>query len=185
MPSLGPRAWHLDASGSFSIRSLRLPKCPSRSHTDWRTTTKGCPKRSSNEPKNCSTWCPRNRGSDALKCSEFAGQYLCAMCSTNIVRLDAAGKSTRNTCRFNRLATALSMFTAIYLVDPDWLTGAPGHVNGVELGGYADASVEATSAWYKQRLQNLRLIEVRGRIKLAEDTSASVMDGRSLQWRSF
>ena len=37
------------------------------------------------------------------------------------------------------------------------------------LGGYPDASVEATSLWYSERLEKLSLIEVRGRIKLDED----------------
>lgn len=31
-----------------------------------------------------------------------------------------------------------------------------------ELGGYIDAPIDATAAWYRQRLKNLRLIEVRG-----------------------
>ncbi len=44
-------------------------------------------------------------------------------------------------------------------------------MNGRELGGYIDAPVEDTAAWYEERLCNLKLIEVRGRIKLSEDTS--------------
>lgn len=60
---------------------------------------------------------------------------------------------------------------AYLLIDPDWMKGATGVIDGEELGGYADATVEATSRWYEQRLENLRLIEVRGRIKLSEDTS--------------
>ncbi len=60
---------------------------------------------------------------------------------------------------------------AYLLIDPDWMKGAAGVIHGEELGGYADATVEATSRWYEQRLENLRLIEVRGRIKLSEDTS--------------
>lgn len=48
------------------------------------------------------------------------------------------------------------------LIDPEWLKGSPGEIDGKELGGYADAPVEATDAWYRQRLVNLRLIEVRG-----------------------
>jgi putative DNA methylase len=57
------------------------------------------------------------------------------------------------------------------LIDPDWLNGSPGIVKDTELGGFADATVEATTRWYQKRLENLRLIEVRGRIKLADDTS--------------
>jgi hypothetical protein len=52
------------------------------------------------------------------------------------------------------------------LIDPDWLKGSPGEMDGVdgvvELGGYIDAPVEATDKWYRERLKNLRLIEVRG-----------------------
>ena len=57
------------------------------------------------------------------------------------------------------------------LIHPDWLKGASGSANGRELGGYIDAPVEDTAAWYEERLETLKLIEVRGRIKLAEDTS--------------
>ena len=58
------------------------------------------------------------------------------------------------------------------LVHPDWLKGAPGKVNDVELGGYADGTPEENGAWYHERLKTLRLIEVRGRVKLKEDASA-------------
>jgi adenine-specific DNA methylase len=57
------------------------------------------------------------------------------------------------------------------LIHPDWLKGSPGSANGQEFGGYIDAPVEDTAAWCEERLRNLMLIEVRGRIKLSEDTS--------------
>ena len=103
------------------------------------------------------------------KCGEFAGQYL----------RDVLGKHAGATRRSEidkkhlKIQPPRNSTKHVYcylLIDPDWLKGAPG-VQGHELGGYADATVEATSRWYNQRLENLTLIEVRGRIKLADDTS--------------
>jgi hypothetical protein len=39
------------------------------------------------------------------------------------------------------------------------------------LGGYSDAPSSETEEWSKLRLQDLKFIEVRGRIKLSEDAS--------------
>lgn len=48
------------------------------------------------------------------------------------------------------------------LIDPEWLKGSAGVDGDDELGGYIDAPVEATKAWYVERLKHLKLIEVRG-----------------------
>jgi adenine-specific DNA methylase len=59
------------------------------------------------------------------------------------------------------------------LIDPEWLKGAPGQLpDGTESGGYIDAPIEATAAWYRERLKSLKLIEVRGMVGDApvEDT---------------
>ncbi len=49
------------------------------------------------------------------------------------------------------------------LIDPEWLKGSPGETgDGSELGGFIDAPSDATEKWYRERLKNLRLIEVRG-----------------------
>ncbi len=58
------------------------------------------------------------------------------------------------------------------LIDPDWLKGSPGVANGQILGGYSDAPSEVSEAWFASRLEHLQFIEVRGRIKLDEDTSS-------------
>ncbi|MGC9260191.1 MAG: DUF1156 domain-containing protein, partial [Phycisphaerae bacterium] len=59
------------------------------------------------------------------------------------------------------------------LVDPEWLAGSPGVAeDGTELGGYIDAPVAATEKWYRERLKNLRLIEVRGKVGGEEETPA-------------
>lgn len=74
---------------------------------------------------------------------------------------------------------------AYLLIHPDWLKGSPGKIDGQLLGGHADATPEENAAWYAERLKNLNLVEVRGRIKLAEDTSANAEaerhGGRSLR----
>lgn len=59
------------------------------------------------------------------------------------------------------------------LIDPNWLKGSPGVENGETLGGYSDAPIEPTEAWFRTRLDGLRFIEVRGRIKLDEEDSQS------------
>ena len=44
------------------------------------------------------------------------------------------------------------------------------------MGGFAKATAEQTEAWFRERLKNLELIEVRGRIKLDEDDSHAYFD---------
>jgi putative DNA methylase len=60
------------------------------------------------------------------------------------------------------------------LIDPEWLKGSPGEVGDAELGGYIDAPMETTDSWYRERLKNLRLIEVRGTAALG---AAATVDG--------
>lgn len=63
------------------------------------------------------------------------------------------------------------------LIDPKWFEGAPEKDDdGREFGGWAGAEPEATARWWNKRLEALDLIEVRGRVKLAEDESASDED---------
>ena len=59
------------------------------------------------------------------------------------------------------------------LIDPKWLRGSPGVNGDVEMGGYIDASVEATRAWYTERLKHLKLIEVRGNIGISAKSDAT------------
>ncbi len=58
------------------------------------------------------------------------------------------------------------------LIHPKWLEGASGLDDGVELGGYAGADPEMTARWFERRLDRMRLIEVRGRIRLADEELA-------------
>lgn len=60
------------------------------------------------------------------------------------------------------------------LIHSKWLEGSPGaDIQGNEYGGYAGSAPKATDAWYKARLDGLNLVEVRGRVKLADDASAN------------
>ena len=65
---------------------------------------------------------------------------------------------------------------AYLLIHPEWLRGSPGDFGEQVLGGHADATPEANAKWYGERLKNLKLVEVRGRIKLGEDTSGHPED---------
>lgn len=60
------------------------------------------------------------------------------------------------------------------LIHPDWLEGSSGFEGGKELGGCAGAPADDTIAWYEKRLEGLRLIEVRGRIKLVDEGAIAV-----------
>jgi putative DNA methylase len=104
------------------------------------------------------------------KCGEFSGQYLRDVLNKH----NSAGRRADIDKKHLNIQPSRNSIKPVFsylLVDPDWINGAAGVVNGNQLGGYADATFESTSRWYEQRLENLRLIEVRGRIKLAEDTS--------------
>jgi len=61
------------------------------------------------------------------------------------------------------------MPTLYLLINQKWLTGAPGDENGIKLGGYAGAEAKSTIHWNDLRNSNLNLIEVRGRIRLADE----------------
>lgn len=58
------------------------------------------------------------------------------------------------------------------LIHPDWLSGAPAEIDGRPLGGWAGAEPDSTARWWQARLEHLRLIEVRGRIRLADEQVA-------------
>jgi putative DNA methylase len=103
------------------------------------------------------------------KCSEFAGQYL-----RDVLNKHAnATKRSEIDKKHLKIQPARNSKKPVYaylLIDTEWLKGSAGVLNREDLGGYADATIESTTRWYQRRLENLRFIEVRGRIKLAEDT---------------
>jgi len=112
----------------------------------------------------------REPGLRCPKCDAFAGQYLRDVLNGHRQASTAAAIDKKH-LRIEPARNGTKHVFCYLLVDPQWLTGAPGVVAGVELGGYPDAPLETTERWYQQRLENLRLIEVRGRIKLSGDTS--------------
>lgn len=58
------------------------------------------------------------------------------------------------------------------LIHPKWLEGASGLDGDEEVGGYAGADPEMTARWFEERLKGMRLVEVRGRIHLADEDIA-------------
>lgn len=104
------------------------------------------------------------------KCGEFSGQFLRDV--LNAHRQASTAKAIdKKHFKIQPPRNSTKPVYSYLLIDPDWLKGAAGVVKGEELGGYGDATVELTNRWYESRLENLQFIEVRGRIKLVEDTS--------------
>ena len=111
-------------------------------------------------------------------CGSFAGEWMRDVLTMH----KGAQRASHINKKHLKILPARNSKKAIFshlLVHPDWLKGAPGKVEGVELGGYADGTPIENSAWYASRLKALRLIEVRGRIKLSEDTSATSIADRA------
>lgn len=109
------------------------------------------------------------------KCQAFAGEFLRDVLNHHRQAATAKAIDKKHLNIQPSRNSTKSVFTYL-LIDPDWLKGSPGIIDGKPLGGYGDATVESTSRWYQSRLENLRLIEVRGRIKLSEDTSDVAAD---------
>lgn len=105
------------------------------------------------------------------KCGEFAGQWVRDVLQRH---MHAARMADIKKKHFN-IQPPRNSTKSVYaylLIHPDWIKGSPGKVDSSELGGHADATPEENAAWYAERLKNLKFVEIRGRIKLAEDTSA-------------
>ena len=124
----------------------------------------------SSGPSHFMRWSIQSRVSSAQSAASLPVSIF-ATCLANTPVLAGARRLTRSTSKIEPPRNSTKPVYSYLLIDPDWLNGSPGIVKDTELGGYADATVEATSGWYQERLENLRLIEVRGRIKLADDTS--------------
>jgi adenine-specific DNA methylase len=108
-------------------------------------------------------------------CGTFAGEFLRDILSMHSA---ATRRSQIDKKHLNILPSRNSVkpvFTYL-LIDPDWLKGAPGVWDGKSLGGYSDAPLDVSETWFRSRLNHLQFIEVRGQIKLAEDTSSQATD---------
>jgi len=113
-------------------------------------------------------------GLQCPKCGAFAGQYLRDVLN-NHLQAQTAKAIDKKHLKIEPPRNSTKPVYCYLLIHPDWLKGSPGAVDGHSLGGYADASVESTVRWYEERLKNLGLIEVRGRIKLSGDASDSLV----------
>ena len=105
------------------------------------------------------------------QCGTFAGEFLrdvLTMHSTAIRRSQIDKKHLKIQPPRNSVKP---VFTYL-LIDPDWLKGDAGVADGQSLGGYSDAPLDLTETWFLSRLEHLQFIEVRGQIKLDEDTSS-------------
>lgn len=105
------------------------------------------------------------------KCRAFAGQFVRDVLASHR-RATRAADIDKKHLRIQPARNSMKSVYCYLLIDPEWLKGSQGNITGQQLGGYADAPVDATGGWYRERLKGLSLIEVRGRIKVSEDTSA-------------
>ncbi|NLX99246.1 MAG: DUF1156 domain-containing protein, partial [Rhodopirellula sp.] len=105
------------------------------------------------------------------KCRAFAGQFVRDVLASHR-RATRAADIDKKHLRIQPARNSMKPVYCYLLINPDWLRGSQGNLNEQQLGGYADAPVDATAGWYRERLKGLSLIEVRGRIKVSEDTSA-------------
>ena len=105
------------------------------------------------------------------KCGTFAGQFVRNVLDMHKSATRVSDIDKKHLKILPPRNSTKSVFCYL-LVHPDWLKGAPGIVDGSNLGGYVDGTPEENEAWYRERLKTLLLIEVRGQIKLSDDTSA-------------
>ncbi len=106
-------------------------------------------------------------GLQCPSCRQFAGQEI-KRTLLNHRRAGTVGAMKKKNFGIDSRPTYMYL-----LMHPKWLEGAPGKdENGVEFGGWAGADPESTAAWSRKRLEGLALIEVRGRVKLAEEDRA-------------
>lgn len=100
----------------------------------------------------------REPGLQCPHCGTFAGKHLADVLNRH------AQPSLRATARKKKDFGLKSKTVQLYLlIRPEWMKGASGFVGDEELGGWAGAPAETTAAWYKKRMENLHLFEVRGK----------------------
>jgi hypothetical protein len=113
------------------------------------------------------------------QCGAFAGDPIKAV-------LDRHGRARRASDRkkkdFGIQRRPIQMYL---LIHPRWLEGTSGFIDGRELGGYAGAPPDDTARWFRKRLENLTLIEVRGEglpeeVRLQDGTVVSTRKGTIL-----
>lgn len=102
------------------------------------------------------------RGAEELglhcpKCGVFAGKRLVDQFTRHAQ--PALGATARKKKEFGLKNKPVQMYL---LIHPEWLKGASGFDGEREYGGWAGAPAEATADWFMKRLENLRVVEVRG-----------------------
>lgn len=107
-------------------------------------------------------------GLNCPSCGEFAGQFLRDVLNAHR-QAPTAKALDKNHLKIEPSRNSKKEIFAYLLVDPEWLKGAAGTDSEGELGGFAEASVERTNRWYKKRIETLKLIEIRGRVREAVD----------------
>lgn len=113
-------------------------------------------------------WCPH--------CGAFAGGPIKAVLERHGWARRASDRKKKD---FGIQRRPVQMYL---LIHPRWLEGTPGSIDGKELGGYAGASPDDTVTWFRKRLENLALIEMRGEefpeeIRLQDGTVISNREG--------
>ena len=91
------------------------------------------------------------------KCGTFAGKRLVDQFTRHAQ--PALGATARKKKEFGLRSKPVQMYL---LIHPEWLKGASGFDGEREYGGWAGAPAEATADWFTKRLENLRVVEVRG-----------------------
>lgn len=91
-------------------------------------------------------------------CGTFAGKRLKEVLDHHARPSLAAGHRKKKDFALKK--KPVQMFL---LIHPDWMKGVPGFEGDEELGGWAGAPVDATTAWFEKRVRNLQVIEVRGK----------------------
>jgi len=88
-------------------------------------------------------------------CTSFAGERI-----KNLLTHHSYIESKKKKADFGIKSKKVQMYL---LMHPAWLKGESGvDEQGNELGGYAGASPESSTEWYKKRLKNLNMVEYRG-----------------------
>lgn len=96
-------------------------------------------------------------------CGQWAGQLVQRTLERH-ARSSKAGDIKRSDYGFESKPVYLCL-----VLNPKWLEGTPSTVGGITLGGFAGADPKASAAWHNARLESLSLLEVRGRVDLADD----------------
>jgi adenine-specific DNA methylase len=117
------------------------------------------------------------RGMQCPACGTFAGKMVADILKKH--DRSSLKASQRKKKDFGILRKSVQMYL---LIHPEWLKGASGFDGDKEMGGWAGASAVDTARWFERRMENLALIEVRGKslpdeVKLLDWTVINTKQG--------